>query len=697
MPRTGSTSDAITRLKVLGSWCLDVRANEVIYDNHLATFLGITPGRHPAESRRFLDLVEATERERVDLEHKSAASSFGTFESCYHLTLPTGDVLCVCELITSTGHDATDFVSGTIIDLSSVQFSSQQFSQLEQTIRSANLGTWFYSTVTSEVAFSSPFATLLGYDEDQSPTSQEDLLRIAHPDSWETIRQHLSLATSTTEINIILRFVCREGGTRWIRLIGSKRSSTQCEGIFEDITDSKLVEISRQTELSSYQTVCESAFDTFYIMKAVRGSQGEVLDFVFQGLNEKAARTIGIDREKAVGTRLSQVAPSSRTDGTFDNFFNAMKSQIPIQDDIVLSNFAMFAVHLKRTIFPLPDGVAVGTTDITSQSGAQRALAQSERFVQRMASAIPDILFVWDIPSKSHTYRNRDFFTELGYSRSDRMRFGEQWLKAVLHPDDYESLDSLEKISLSMDDEEVAETELRFLGADGQYRTFRTRCTVFVRSGNGVPVQALGTLQDVTEQRAYQDQLETQMQRLEVAQSQLESRQRDLELLNQRLGTLATTDSLTGLKNYRAFQERLAEEVDRARRYGTPLALILTDVDHFKNYNDTYGHPAGDQMLRTFAQVLAGASRASDVVVRYGGEEFGLILPNTTASDAKSLAERIRKALKEAESDGHKITASFGCAELKSGATGQSQLISDADRALYRAKKDGRDQVVCSE
>ena len=160
----------------------------------------------------------------------------------------------------------------------------------------------------------------------------------------------------------------------------------------------------------------------------------------------------------------------------------------------------------------------------------------------------------------------------------------------------------------------------------------------------------------------------------------------------------ATHDALTQLHSHRAFQQRLQEEVLRAGRSQTPTALIMCDVDKFKVYNDTFGHQAGDHLLRTLAGVLASFARPVDMVARYGGEEFALILPNFVRTEAVALAERIRQRVADEpfvfQGKPTKATMSFGVASFPTDATTASQIVRVADERLYRAKHGGRNQVV---
>jgi len=164
---------------------------------------------------------------------------------------------------------------------------------------------------------------------------------------------------------------------------------------------------------------------------------------------------------------------------------------------------------------------------------------------------------------------------------------------------------------------------------------------------------------------------------------------------------LAKTDTLTGLDNRREFQRRLDGEIERSRRYARPLSLLMLDIDHFKVINDTYGHPAGDEVLRTLAGLIRRALRPADQPARYGGEEFAVILPETPAAGAHAVAERLRGAIAAAPfalGAGTTVypTVSIGVAGFLEDADAGPALVAAADRALYAAKKAGRNCVRAS-
>lgn len=214
----------------------------------------------------------------------------------------------------------------------------------------------------------------------------------------------------------------------------------------------------------------------------------------------------------------------------------------------------------------------------------------------------------------------------------------------------------------------------------------------------------VGVLRDITARRRAEAALREAHQALEqrVAQRTEELTHINLALqqeidartrMQAELERLATTDTLTGIRNRRAFDEQLALELTRARRYGSKLALILLDIDHFKRINDRHGHQVGDRVLVDLARLVGGRLRASEVFARWGGEEFIVLAPNTDAEDAAHLAEEIhaRVAIHDFPEVG-RVTVSLGVTQYAPDDTTDS-LWKRADTALYRAKAGGRNRV----
>jgi diguanylate cyclase (GGDEF)-like protein/PAS domain S-box-containing protein len=199
----------------------------------------------------------------------------------------------------------------------------------------------------------------------------------------------------------------------------------------------------------------------------------------------------------------------------------------------------------------------------------------------------------------------------------------------------------------------------------------------FVMQGGPALLASVGF--DITDWKANEQQL---MASQELLKRSLEN-----------LEILSTTDGLTGLHNRRAFEDKLKEEFERARRYKLPLSLLMLDADRFKEFNDTCGHPAGDHLLKEIALTLQQNARANDVVARYGGDEFVVILPNTDSKVAFHLAERLRRAAKALCHSDQPVTISVGVSALKSTMLDPHSLLVAADKALYDAKRKGRNRV----
>lgn len=224
----------------------------------------------------------------------------------------------------------------------------------------------------------------------------------------------------------------------------------------------------------------------------------------------------------------------------------------------------------------------------------------------------------------------------------------------------------------------MVEAEERLRGADGVvtcWKTYKFPC--YDNSGN--PLLA-GLAMDITE--------ETQRKQ------ELERFQEEMRQANEQLRRLSVTDDLTGLRNRRAFEERLALEFSMSRRRRRELAILLLDVDNFKSINDRWGHAAGDTALRRLSALLRTTVRLPDLVARYGGEEFGVLLPESGLAAGQGFARRLLERVRAEPWEHGPVTVSIGVATLNDSLLNGFQLVSMADEALYAAKRNGKDCVV---
>ncbi|MBK7450755.1 MAG: sensor domain-containing diguanylate cyclase [Anaerolineales bacterium] len=240
----------------------------------------------------------------------------------------------------------------------------------------------------------------------------------------------------------------------------------------------------------------------------------------------------------------------------------------------------------------------------------------------------------------------------------------------LLHPEDRIQQANLYKLAETAKDGETLTAEYRMRSNNNDWHWFLERDMVFERGTKGKPQQLIGIIIDITERK----QLEAELERL------------------------ATIDSLTGVFNRRQLASLATVELERAHRYGHPTSVVMLDIDFFKKINDTYGHVTGDSVLAGLAQLLTEIARTSDLVARFGGEEFVLILPETNLIDAQDVAERIHKKVADTPFivDGHaiRITVSLGVTSSERSGQDFESLLKDADRLLYQAKQSGRNRVI---
>ena len=197
------------------------------------------------------------------------------------------------------------------------------------------------------------------------------------------------------------------------------------------------------------------------------------------------------------------------------------------------------------------------------------------------------------------------------------------------------------------------------------------------------------------------EQTDARMRTFEDRIGRLEGENLDLLMQNRTLSEISARDSLTGLYNRWYVMEKIDSEMNRALRHGSPMSVLMLDLDHFKKVNDSFGHSVGDEVLKVVGQVLRESCRVYDVAGRYGGEEFCVVLPETRVGNTKQVAERIRSRLASTElpvgSSSITVTASIGVAGMDSvpdeGVVSAAALLDRADRALYAAKHHGRSRV----
>jgi diguanylate cyclase (GGDEF)-like protein len=217
---------------------------------------------------------------------------------------------------------------------------------------------------------------------------------------------------------------------------------------------------------------------------------------------------------------------------------------------------------------------------------------------------------------------------------------------------------------------------------------------IFKRDADGAPLQILVNLLDITDRKMLNEQIENQMLEIHDTNLALEIQTNALAEANAQLESLAFTDGLTGIANHRSFQEELAKTFAASSPKHKRLSLMLIDVDKFKQYNDTYGHPSGDLVLKWVASTIRECCPTECLPARYGGEEFAVLCPDFDAMDVLTLAEKIRGAIEETLWPERPVTVSIGAVTHCERFEMPSELVTAADTALYSSKASGRNCVT---
>jgi diguanylate cyclase (GGDEF)-like protein/PAS domain S-box-containing protein len=334
-----------------------------------------------------------------------------------------------------------------------------------------------------------------------------------------------------------------------------------------------------------------------------------------------------------------------------------VKGEVPSQ---LLTRAILYAIERKRT---------------------RQQLRRSREFYLTLLEEFPAL--IWRANNEGRCdYFNKTWTDFTGHTMEQEI--GDGWIESV-HPDDLARY--MQTYQTSFAATRPFNAEFRLRRHDGQYRWVADYGRPF-HDVEGHFAGYLGACYDITQQKRHEEHIQAQHRQLEQTNKQLE--QTNVELVE-----LATTDGLTRLRNRRYFMQRFENEIRGCLRSDTPLSVILMDLDRFKSYNDSFGHPAGDAVLQSVADILQNTYRPTDVCARYGGEEFIVLLPHTGREGSLSAAQRCRASIEGAPWPFRPITASFGVSTYLPG-TDYRSLIEDADRALYHCKQHGRNCVAHS-
>jgi diguanylate cyclase (GGDEF)-like protein/PAS domain S-box-containing protein len=458
--------------------------------------------------------------------------------------------------------------------------------------------------------------------------------------------------------------------------------------------------------------VLNSSLDGIMAFKAIRNSEKTIIDFQWLTINPSAEKIVGRRREDVVGKYLLQEMPGNLETGLFERYVEVVNTQQPLELEFYYDHEGIQA-WFKMMAVKLNDGFTVTFRNITEDKQAEATLQQANdklvRWVEELKQRNREMALLGEMNELLQACETlEEAYKAIGLKLPQLFPSCSGGLAAIdAFKNRVETVATWGKLPGSKP--WFAPHECWALRRGRSHRVDNSPFSLFCDHFHPhpspvesicIPMMAQGEISGLLYlMSSHPGRLSDGKQQL----ARTVSEQIALALANiklrETLHTQSIRDSLTGLFNRRYLEETLERELQRAHRQDQSLGIVMIDIDHFKNFNDTFGHDAGDAVLRQVGDLLLKNIRGSDIACRYGGEELTLILPDATLSETYRRAEQIREAIKNLVLE-HRgellgiITASLGIACFPTAGLTGDDLIRAADIALYRAKALGRDRVV---
>jgi diguanylate cyclase (GGDEF)-like protein/PAS domain S-box-containing protein len=554
-----------------------------------------------------------------------------------------------------------------------------------------SVGSFEYTFATGQVLWSEEVYRLFDRDPAKGPPGHDELMSCYHPEDVKVLLAARDKGfRSGSSYKCDLRVRQSDGSYRWCHCVTQPIRSAEGKplrlvGTVIDVTERKVAE----QQIRALNAAMEQATEGIARMDE---------DGHYIQVNEAYASLAGFSQEEMIGRHWLETLPKHTHDGAL-HIYERMrmygKSECEIQGTRADGSTYFKEVTVVRDLDNRNQfgGHFAFTRDITRRKLAESDRIDAEKRFRSAIEAMHDGLVIETLDG-GITVCNRSAERLLGLSAAEILgksscfwntirEDGEPW-SAHNHPATRALCEGLEQHGVAMG----------VIKPCGEQVWISVNSVPLYRAGESKPYGVVMTFLDVTEKRHYTEQIEQYVTSINEANLLLELKQDELARANTRLEELASSDGLTGIKNHRAFKDRLADEFERAIRYHSQFSVLLVDVDEFKVYNDQFGHLAGDRILQKVASLMQSCARMSDFVGRYGGEEFVLILPDTNSLGAFEAAERIRRLIQAYEWESRPVTVSIGVSTVRQDTNSVAELIEEADSALYASKHAGRNRTT---
>jgi diguanylate cyclase (GGDEF)-like protein/PAS domain S-box-containing protein len=602
--------------------------------------------------------------------------------------------------------------------------------RLENILNGTQTGTWEWNIQTGEVFINDVWAEIIGHTiEELAPVSIKTWMSFVHPDdlkrSHDMLEQHIM--GDIPFFNIDCRLKHKNSDWVWVNVRGCIATRTEdgkplmMFGVHIDISKRKLTESIQQAQLEINQISTDQSLDgiiqrTLDEIEILTHSQIGFAHFFEMDqktvhLQMWSTNTMGkmcTVNGKGLHYPVDQAGVwadciAARKPVVHNNYSNLThrkglpEGHAPILRELLVPVLRRDLVVMILGIGNKPNEytdtdveIAVSLADfmwdIVQRKKMEEALKQSENQYSLLAENMTDIIWLRDL-NLNLLYVSPSEEKIRGYTLAELQQMP---FEQLLTPDSYQLAMELfatemPKVVANPSYSPVLTREFDFFLRDGRLHSVESKITI-IRDEYGKPTSILGQDRDITERK--------------LLEKALEAANIELKKALEREQQLARTDPLTGVNNRRSLFELAEREIEFAERYQHPFSIIMFDIDHFKKVNDTYGHDMGDRVLRLVAETASAELRASDVIGRFGGEEFMILLPMTNLNQAYLLAERIRTSMLSlltlSDKGNISITLSLGVVEIdhEKKLETMDELFSHADMAMYKAKSAGRNRTV---
>jgi diguanylate cyclase (GGDEF)-like protein/PAS domain S-box-containing protein len=457
--------------------------------------------------------------------------------------------------------------------------------------------------------------------------------------------------------------ITKSGRTRSVLItasLASVRGEPIIQGVFRDITERKQAEEALRESEERYRDLFESATDLV---------QSAAPDGSLVYVNRAWREALGYEESEIAGLSLFDIIHPDSAAHCMKMFERVMAGEKLDHVEAIFVAKDGRSISVEGNVnWRFEDGKPVATRgifrDITERKRMEEELRESEERFRSLSASAPIGVFLLDLRGDC-VYANPRLQSISGLTLEESLGYG--WSK-VIHPDDRAA--ALEAAEKAAHDGRDFSHELRIVTPEGELRWIHVHTSPMF-SAQGKQTGRVGTIEDITDSKQAQEERERLHAELEVR---------------------AITDGLTGLYNHAHFFQRLAEEIDRSKRYGRGFAILMMDVDNFKQLNDTRGHQVGDVALCLVADCVRTGVRRSDIAFRYGGDEFAAILLHADSSRAQAIAKRINRCVTRRLEQANDTAAAWlglsaGIASFPDDATTADDLVKIADTALYDAKR----------